>query len=102
MESISSSLGIGKRYFIVILLIARLSTHIRHVPSFFGVNNVGTVQGLKLSRMNSLLNNSSTCLCRHVPSGSSDSAASWVEWLPKLDQLHVECSTSVAVDLGDR
>jgi len=63
MSSISSNLVIEKRYFIIILLIAQLSTRIRHVPSFFGVNSAKTAQGLKLSRMNSLLNNSSTCLC---------------------------------------
>jgi len=46
-----------------ILLIAQLSTHIRYAPSFFGVNSTKTTQGLKLSRMNPLLNNSSTCFC---------------------------------------
>ena len=31
----------GKRDFLLILLMARLSTHIRHDPSFFGVNKAG-------------------------------------------------------------
>ena len=35
-SSISSNLGIGWRYFTVILLIARQSTYMRIVPSFFG------------------------------------------------------------------
>ena len=58
----SSSLGIGNQYLIVILLIARLSTHIYHDPSFFVVSRVGTPQGLKLSRIKPLVSNSSTCL----------------------------------------
>jgi len=37
-----------KRYLTVILLIAQLSTHIRHVPSFFGAKSARTVHGLKL------------------------------------------------------
>ena len=58
---ISSKWGMGKRYLTVILLIARLSTHIRHVPSFFGAKSVRTAHGLKLSLMNPLSSNSSTC-----------------------------------------
>ncbi|PRQ22220.1 hypothetical protein RchiOBHm_Chr6g0247871 [Rosa chinensis] len=62
MSSMSSNLGIGKRYLIVILLMALLSTHILHVPSFFGVKSTGTAHGLMDSRINPFCNNSSTCL----------------------------------------
>ena len=55
MSSISSSLRIGQRYFTVILLIARLSTHIRLVPSFFGINSAEIARGSN-SRINPLLN----------------------------------------------
>jgi len=64
-SSISSKREMGKRYLTVILLIAaRLSTHIRHVPSF-GVKSARTAHGLKLSLMNPLSSNSSTC-CNSV------------------------------------
>jgi len=62
-SSISSRRRMGKHYLTVILLIARLSTHIRHVPSFFGVKSAGTAHGLKLSLMNPLSSNSFTCRC---------------------------------------
>ena len=45
----SSKRGIGNRYLMVILFICFLSMHILHVLSCFGVNNVGTTQGLMLS-----------------------------------------------------
>ena len=45
-SSISSSLGMGCRYFIVILLTALQSTHILQVPSFFGTSQTGTARGL--------------------------------------------------------
>ncbi|EOY33325.1 Uncharacterized protein TCM_041283 [Theobroma cacao] len=53
----------GKRYLIVILFMARLSTHILHEPSFLGANKAGQAQGLLLSRTRPFSNNSSTCLC---------------------------------------
>lgn len=37
----------GKRYLTMILLIARLSMHIRQVPSFLGVRSAGTAHGLE-------------------------------------------------------
>jgi len=46
ISNISSNLGMGKQYLIMILFITLLSTHIRHDPSFFSVNNVGTAHGL--------------------------------------------------------
>ena len=49
MSSISSNQGMGNRYLMVIFLMARLSMHIRQVPSFFGTNMAGTTQGLILS-----------------------------------------------------
>lgn len=54
--------GIGKRYLTVILLMALLSTHIRHSPFFLGTESVGTAHGLKDSLMSPFLNNSPTCL----------------------------------------
>ena len=50
-SNISSNLGIGYRYLMVMLLMARQSTHMRHVPSFLGTSRTGTAQGLRLSRM---------------------------------------------------
>ena len=49
-SSISSSLGIGCRYFTVILLITLLSMHMRQVSSFFGTNKTDIEHELKLSR----------------------------------------------------
>jgi len=63
ISSMSSNQGIEKRYLIVILLMARLSTHILHDPSFLGVYSASIAQGLKLSRINPFCNNSHTCLC---------------------------------------
>lgn len=40
---------------------ARLSMHILRVPSFLGVSNAGTAQGLMLSRISSFRTNSITC-----------------------------------------
>lgn len=57
----SSNRGIGNLYFIVLLLMARLSMHILQVPSFLGVSNAGTAQGLMLSRISSFRTNSITC-----------------------------------------
>ncbi|KAJ0046048.1 hypothetical protein Pint_03589 [Pistacia integerrima] len=54
-SSMSSNRGIGNLYFIVLLLMARLSMHILQVPSFLGVSNAGTAQGLMLA--NKLLSN---------------------------------------------
>lgn len=53
-SSRSSNRGMGKQYLTVILLIALLSTHIRHEPSFLGMSKAGTAQGLRLSRRNPL------------------------------------------------
>jgi len=63
ISSKSSNQGMRKWYLIVILLLTRLSTHIRHDPSFLGVNMAGIVQELKLSRINPFCNSSHTCLC---------------------------------------
>jgi len=60
-SSMSSNRGIGNLYFIVLLLMARLSMHILQVPSFLGVSNAGTAQGLMLSRISSFRTNSITC-----------------------------------------
>lgn len=38
-------MGVGNRYLIVILLMARLSTHMRQVSSFFDVNKLGPLTG---------------------------------------------------------
>jgi len=46
ISSISSNLGMGKRYLIVILLIALLSMYIRYDSSFFSANNAGTAHEL--------------------------------------------------------
>lgn len=56
----SSKRGIGNRYLTVILLIARLSTHMRQDPSFFEIRRAGTAQGLRLSSMWPLRRRSST------------------------------------------
>ena len=61
-SNISSSRGIGCRYLIVILFMARLFTHILQLPSFLGTKRAGTAQGLRLSLTNPLEINSSTCL----------------------------------------
>ena len=57
----SSNLRVANLYFIVILFIALLSTHILHVPSFFGTNNVRTAHGLMLSLTSPLFISSSIC-----------------------------------------
>ena len=59
---LSSSLGIGCLYFTVILLIARQSTHILHVPSFLGTNRTSTAHGLMLSLTYPFAKSSSTYL----------------------------------------
>ena len=64
LSNISSKCGIGKRYLTVILLTARLSTHIRHVPSFFGTKSAGTAHGLKLGRTSFFCTKSSTKDCK--------------------------------------
>jgi hypothetical protein len=45
----------------VILFIARQSTHMHQVPFFLGTKIAGTTQGLRLSRTYPLSNNSWTC-----------------------------------------
>jgi len=62
ISNISFNLGIGKRYFIVILLIAWPSTHILQDPPFFGVKSARTAHGLKLSCTNPFSKSSSTFL----------------------------------------
>jgi len=52
----------GNLYLTVIRLMAQLSTHILQLPSFFGMNNAGTTQGLKLYLIKPFCINSSTCL----------------------------------------
>lgn len=42
---------------------ARLSSHMHHVPSFFGTSQVWTVQGLMLSCTNPFATSSLACLC---------------------------------------
>ena len=49
MSNKSSSLGMGNLYLTVIRLMARLSTHILQLPSFFGKSNASTTYGLNLS-----------------------------------------------------
>ncbi|KAK4584006.1 hypothetical protein RGQ29_021942 [Quercus rubra] len=61
------------RYLTVILLMARLSTHIRQLLFFFGVNNAGTAHGLVLSLICPLLRSSSTC-----PSLGAKSMQCWM------------------------
>ena len=51
----------GKLYLIVILLITRLSTHMRHDPFFFDVSKVGTTQGFMFSLIKPVSTNSLTC-----------------------------------------
>ena len=62
ISRMSSNLGMGYQYLIVILLIAQLSTHICHDPSFFSVSRARIPQGLELSQIKPLVSNSSTCL----------------------------------------
>ncbi|KAK4597706.1 hypothetical protein RGQ29_015286 [Quercus rubra] len=69
----SSSRGIGNQYLTVILLIAQLSTHIRQLLSFFGVNNASTAHGLILSLICPLLRSLSTC-----PSPGAKSRQCWI------------------------
>ena len=58
----SSILGNGNLYLIVILLISLESVHILHSPSFFGVSTAGTAHGIRLFWTNPLSNNPWTCL----------------------------------------
>jgi len=58
----SSSRVIGCIYFMVILLIAQLSTHMHMLPSFLGTRRAGTSHELKLSLTKPLDINSSTDL----------------------------------------
>lgn len=51
-SSSSSTLGIGNRYRIVILLMARMSTQSLQSPFFSGTMRAGTAQGLILGRTN--------------------------------------------------
>jgi len=60
-SNISSNLGIRCRYFTVMLSIARQSTHIHQVLSFFGTST-GATQGLMLFRMYPFNINSPICL----------------------------------------
>jgi len=46
-SNISSNLGMGCLYLMMMLLMALQSQHIRNLPSFFGTNNTRTTQGLK-------------------------------------------------------
>ena len=59
-SSKSSNHGIGNLYCTMILLIAWLSIHILHEPSFLGVKGAGTAHGLRLSRIYPFKSNSST------------------------------------------
>ena len=52
-----------KRYLMVILLIALLSTHMHHEPSFFDMRRALTTHGLVLSLNNPLVISSLTCHC---------------------------------------
>lgn len=82
-----SILGIGKRYYTVVLLIARLSMHIFQVPSFLGTNNVGTTNGLTLAWINCFSSKLSTCFCIfHVPSDSFDNEVNLANLHLKLSQ----------------
>ncbi|KAK4568661.1 hypothetical protein RGQ29_004170 [Quercus rubra] len=49
---------------------ARLSTHIRHNPSFLGVSKAGTAQGLRLSLICPFNNKPSTCLLSRLEPGT--------------------------------
>ena len=49
-SSMSSNLGIGWWYHIVILLMPLQSTHMRQLPSFFGTKITRIAQGLRFSR----------------------------------------------------
>jgi len=60
-SNISSNLGMRCRYFTVMLSIARQSTHIHQVLSFFGTST-GATQGLMLFRMYPFNINSPICL----------------------------------------
>jgi hypothetical protein len=68
-SSMSSSLGIGCRYFTVMLLTTRQSTHILHVPSFLGTSSTDTAQELILSRIYPFIINSYSHEC--TPSSST-------------------------------
>lgn len=61
---ISLNLDIEKWYLTIILLIARLSIHILHVPSFFLTIKVGRTQGLILGRISYFYNKSATIWCK--------------------------------------
>jgi len=58
----SSILGVGYLYLIVILFIALLSTHICWLPSLLGTNRAGTAQGFKDSHTSPFDVSSYTCL----------------------------------------
>ena len=79
MSNISSSLGMGKWYLIVILLISQLSTHILQLPSLFGVNKARRAQGLRLLQMFPRANNSSTCFF------SSSCSRGFIRYVGRLD-----------------
>jgi hypothetical protein len=90
ISNMSPIRGIGNRYFTVILFIARLSTQICQLPSFFGTSRVGTMHGLILSRKCPFRINLSTCSCKIAFSfGSFDNVASSGDLLPALSQYSV-------------
>lgn len=74
--NISSNHGIENWYFTMILLIARLCTHILHVLSFFGVRRVDMAYGLRLSQIKPLSSsNLIGDLALHFQRGSSGNVA---------------------------
>ena len=58
-SSMSSNHGIGNLYPTMISLMARLSIHMRQLPSFFGISKAGTKHGLNLSWIIIFFSNSS-------------------------------------------
>jgi len=90
--NMSSRRGIGNQYWIVILLMARLFTHIRQLQSFSGVKRIGTTYGLMLFLIcpESVLGPSP--LEFHSPLDSSGSVGGWVDSLWGSDQCGAEYS----------
>ena len=61
LSNLSSSLGMGYLYLIVILFMALLSTHMRMLPSILRTKRAGTVHGLRDSHTSPFETSSSTC-----------------------------------------
>ena len=83
------------------LLIARQSTHMRHVPSFLGTKIAGTTQGLRETRMYPLSSNACTCFCISLVSlGLVWYGARLVMWRQGSNLSDAQCHAMEAVQLA--